>query len=333
MKHKILFISRDPGGTNQLVALRDILMGQRCDNRTNLFARLDLSATPDVTVIAKDFANIIWQQNDIAVEVWPNIESEADIALYLAGFNPDQIITSTCHVDDRTEQVVWRMARQLGIKTTAFLDSSLNTGLRFKDDLGQTVLPDRVSLIDEKAAASLQSLGLVADAIFMSGDLYRAYVRAKAKEKGNVTARLRSDWGGKDGEYLILFASDYIREMQAMGVDFEITEFDCLACLLDLLNSGDIAKYLENSRPPYRLVIRPHPKDTPGKYDDYPRRGMENLTILIDGNGASTDAVLSADIVAGLGSSLLNEARALGGDVLELGPIVVSRRDHKRTVS
>jgi len=322
MKQKILFLSRDPGGTNQLVALRDILSGQDSKARTALFELLDLSHTPDITLIAKDYAKAIWQQNDVACGDWPDIESHADIADYLADLCPDQIITSTSHLDDRTEQAVWRAAKTLGITTTSFLDSSDNITLRFMDSRGDITLPDQVSMINDNARKSLAALGFPAQAMFVSGDLYEDYAKSKAITQG----RLFSAWGAKDGECLILFASDYISEMQALGATFDVTEFDSLNCLIDLLKSGGISEYAQGISPPYRLIIRPHPKDTPGKYDDYPQKSCENLTILINNMSSSLDAVLSAKLVAGLGSSLMNEAKILGVDVLKLDPIVKSRK-------
>ncbi|VAV87338.1 hypothetical protein MNBD_ALPHA02-1883 [hydrothermal vent metagenome] len=316
---KLVFISRDPGGTNQLVALRQILLGPDSDVRTALFRNLELSAKPDITIIAKDYARKIWQQNDITAQEWP----EADIPAFLNALNADQIITSTCHVDDRTEQAVWRAARTLGIKTTAFLDSIHNIELRFRDDEGAIILPDRLSLIDEQTAGAARSLGI--EDIFVSGDLYLNHARHKVHN--------RLDWGAEAGACVILFASDYIREMQALGVQFDITEFDCLDQLLDLMMSGEITRHMPDAHPPYHLVIRPHPKDTPGKYDTYVGRAYENLTIVIEDRGSGTDAVRASDMVAGHGSSLMTEARALSVPVLELEPIVRCRKDPEKTPS
>ncbi len=331
MSGKILFISRDPGGTNQLAALRDIMLGKDSDTKFAVYEYLHISLEPDIILIAKDYAKAIWQQNGIACEGWPGIASEAEIADYLAGLDPDQIITSTCHLDDRTEQTVWRVARKLGIKTTAFLDSGLNIALRFTDGAGQIILPDQVSMINDQATSTLLSLGLNAQNMVILGDLYQGY--AKVMAKGTMTDKLRQDWGVKADESLILFASDYISEMQAMGAVFETTEFECLNCLLDLLKSGDISKYIKDISGPYRLVIRPHPKDVPGKYDNYLLKSTDNITILINDMAPSLEAVLSSNIVAGYGSSLMNEARVLGVAVLELGPIVKNRRGHKKTAS
>lgn len=331
MNQKLLFISRDPGGTNQLVALRDTLLGPECQIRATLFDRLKLSAAPEITVIAKDYARVIWQQNQTSYLDWPEIATEAEITNFVTRFCPDQIITSTCHVDDRTEQTVWRIARETGIKTTAFVDSGLNVSLRFTDERGAAVLPDQVSLIEGDAAGALTALGLPETAIFISGDLYQDF--AKRTARGYVKDKLRREWGAGDRDFLILFPSDYVREMQALGLVFEVTEFDCLNCLLDLLKSGDISKYLKDARPPYRVVIRPHPKDAAGKYDRYPAKSSADLVIVVNNRGAGTDAVLSSGLVAGLGSFLMNEARMLGVGVLELEPIVKSRKDHKKTVS
>ncbi|NOZ42648.1 MAG: hypothetical protein GXP02_05720 [Alphaproteobacteria bacterium] len=320
---RILLISRDPGATNQLVALRHILTGAVCERRKNLFDHLGLAVCPDIMPIAKDYAGDIWQQNGITARDWPNMSSEQAIGAYLAGFAADQIITGTCHVDDRTEQAIWRVARRLGMATTAFLDSVHNIELRFRDDAGAVILPDRVALIDDSGVAAVRALGLSGRMIFISGNLYQSYIKTKKPRTPGHKWR---------GESLILFASDYIREMQALGLFFEITEFDCLDCLIDLLTSGDISDYLTGFTPPCRLVIRPHPKDSAGKYRHYPARSNENITIQISNSGAATEAILSAQLVAGLESSLIGEARMLGVEVLELGPIVKSRRDPPETV-
>ncbi|MCF6216527.1 MAG: hypothetical protein L3J58_10190 [Emcibacter sp.] len=327
---KILFFSRDPGGTNQLVALRSILSEQDEGGRNHpLFDRLNISGKPNIIVVAKDYAHVIWRQNGFEALDWPDILSEEEVAGYLAGFSPDHIITSSCHVDDRTEQMVWRVARQLAIKVTAFLDSHHNIAVRFKDDQGEVILPDQVSVIDEVAMPALISLGFAKKNIFVSGDLYQNYFISSKRYK-SLAAR---EWGGQEGESLILFASDYIHEMQAMGLTFEVTEFECLDRLIDILTTGERREYLKGHCGPYRLIIRPHPKDTPGKYEAYPQKSTRELTILISSIGASLEAVTSADLVTGLGSSLLNEAKALGVGILALGPLVKKCKDSQKTIS
>ena len=326
--NKILFISRDPGGTNQLVALYDIL--QRQQNNI-LFDHLDLCPGPEITVIAKDYAGEIWRQNGISYQDWPDLETEDDLLHFLTALSPSQIVTGTSHVDDRTEQMVWRVARRLGIKTTAFLDSDRNITTRFRNDGGEVVLPDQLSVLDENSVQAALSLGLARSMIFISGDLYGHHVKSMATR--NAPPETIPEWQAKNGESLILFASSYIREMQVMGLAFDVTEFDCLDCLIELLISGDITAYRKEIKKPYRLIIRPHPKDTPGKYEGYRDRATENLAIVIDNSATSLAAVGASHMVAGMESALVKEAEMLGVATLELGAIVRNRKDHKKTVS
>ncbi len=326
--NKILFISRDPGGTNQLVALYDILQHQK---KNILFVHLDLYPGPEITVIAKDYAGEIWRQNGIGYRDWPDCKTDDDLVRLLTDIGLPQIVTGTSHMDDRTEQMVWRVARRLDIRTTAFLDSDQNIAMRFKDGGGGVAVPDQIAVPDENSVQAVLSLGLDRSAIFVSGDLYGHYVKTMATR--NRPPETIPEWQAKEGESLILFASSYIREMQARGLMFDVTEFDSLDCLIDLLISGDITEYQNEIRKPYRLIIRPHPKDSPGKYEGYGNKATENLAIVIDNVGTSLEAVRSSHMVAGAGSSLLKEAEILGVATLELGAIVRNRKDHKRTVS
>lgn len=322
MSERLLFISRDPGGTNKLVALRDILVGDACNLQKRLFLELGLLKIPEITIVAKDYAKTIWQQNDIGFLDWPDLKSKDDIAAYIGRFNPDHIITSTCHIDDRTEQMVWRAAKILNIPTMTFLDTGKNIEIRFTDDDGHITLPDRVAVLDDSSIEPLLSLGLPRSMIKVVGSLTQDYLTRHLN--GNATEDLWTQWDVQEGETIILFASDYVREMQDLGFVFEVTEFECLDFLIEqLATQPDFA----GLKAPYRLIIRPHPKDTPGKYDDYPGKTAPSLSIRVDASGPSGSAILASDTVAGLGSALLNEAKILGVSVLELGERVKHRKD------
>ncbi len=330
--NKILFISRDPGGTNQLVALRELLLGQKDEaQKKALYVQLGLSGSPEITIVAKDYARGIWMQNSVEPLNWPNLRSSHDIINYLLEFNIDQIVTSTSHLDDRTEQVIWRLASRISIKTTAFLDYDLNLEARFRDDKGRKIFPSQVAVINQSAIEPLTVLGMEKKNIFVAGNLYQEYI--KKQGVSDVKNRLYSIWQADEREKLILFASDYIREMQALGMTFDVTEFECLDCLIEILSSKKDTSQLKGISEPYRLIIRPHPKDRRGKYDRYLSKNTDNLTIIIDQNGTSVEAVSTSNMVAGLGSSLLDEARILGVETLELGPIVKRRKDQQKTVS
>jgi len=329
---KILFISRDPGGTNQLVALRDILLGEQGEAKKSLFQKYFNVPDPfDIIIVAKDFARATWLENGVEPLCWPDLDSVHDITMYVMDFSASHIVTSTCHLDDRTEQLIWRLAKRLAVKTTAFLDSGLNIEARFRNDSGNLVFPDQLSVNDEETIPHLLSLGFPQENLLVSGDLYQNFIKKNAHNyMQNI---LRTEWGATATERIILFASDYVREMQALGVQFEITEFECLNCLIDMLTHEDASEDLKGMKGPFRLIIRPHPKDTDGKYDAYPQMSTKNLHILVNGTGSAIEAISTSDLVAGLGSSLLGEAKTLDVDVLELAPIVQKNKARQKIVS
>lgn len=318
---KILFFSRDPGGTNQLVALRDILQGGGSGaQRAALFDLLGLTAAPEIIVVAKDYAGKVWTNSHVAPENGDHIRREADVRALLAVHQPAQVITSTSHADDRTEQMVWAVAREQGVPTTVFLDSSHHLALRFTSDRGEVVRPDRVSATEATAIAPLRALGFDRSAIFISGDLHQDYIKSRAA--GQVRGTCRETWAAADGECLILFASNYMQEMQALGIAFAVTEFEGLDYLIDLITTGAISAHVQGFNGPFRLIIRPHPKDRATKYAAYLEKSRAGFPIVVSDAGTPGEAILSADLVAGVGSSLLAEARTLAVPALELGPLV-----------
>jgi hypothetical protein len=66
------------------------------------------------------------------------------------------------------------------------------------------------------------------------------------------------------------------------------------------------------------VVIRPHPRDTLGKYDRYRRAAAPG--VIVSDQGAPLEAILAADLVLGMDSALLFEARTLGRPALSLVP-------------
>lgn len=66
------------------------------------------------------------------------------------------------------------------------------------------------------------------------------------------------------------------------------------------------------------LVVRPHPRDSVSKYQSYAGRRASGLNVVVSAAGDPVTAMASADIVVGMNSSLLHEAKAIGCPVLSL---------------
>jgi len=309
----ILLFSRDPGGTNQLVALRDILLNKKPPYQ-QIAEVLDISEQINIQILAKDYAKDIWNNNSISSCAYHSIENHLD------DLKPDLILTATSHMDDHSQEDMWEHARQRGIKTACFLDISGNIALRFQNANGQYVFPDDIFLLSQDDCQVFIDLGLPQSRLHVIGDLYADYIKNCSADADGLN--LRALWKINPTDSVILFASDYITEMMAEGMAFQVTEFEGLDLLLELLQKDKIPDITG----PYRLIIRPHPKDKPGKYDHYLDRNFQNLSLIISDQGTSLDAVKVADVTASVGSSLLNEAEVLGRATLNLTPLCL---DHK----
>ena len=317
---KILLFSRDPGGTNQLVAVRDLLLSANRQDR-QIFAPLGLSAAiPAIRIVAKDYARDIWKRLDADYHDW----AEVGLGRLFEDFVPDLVLTATGHVDDYSEQEVWRQARSQDIPSAAFLDSADHVQDRFLDATGGKIFPDHVYVFDRQSAADLSGMDFPAGHIHITGDLYAGYLGRQ--DNPEAVRDIRSAWNSQPGESIILFASDYISEIGLAGFEDKVSEFECLDYLIDGLEELAAASGLSG---PFRLVIRMHPKDTPGKYDAYPDKSQLGLTIMINNQGLSQDAVRAADLVAGMRSALLREADVFGTPVLRLIPLVLNKGPQK----
>ncbi|WP_321391717.1 hypothetical protein [Emcibacter sp.] len=317
---KILFFSRDPGGTNQLVAVRDRLLFGQKSRREFLVPIVPDTAFFSIEILAKEYAIDVWRRLGVGCRDWADVSPR----LFLEEVSPDLILTATSHVDDHSVQELWACAREMGIPSAAFLDSADHLSDRFVTSSGQQMFPDHIFVFDEGSVSELTGFGVASSKVHISGNLYADYLSGHNDPK--AVRAIKSTWGCQEGETVILFASDYISEIGLAGFEDKITEFECLDYLINRLANQ---KMFEGLSGPFRLVIRLHPKDTPGKYDDYPAKSGPGLKILVSSEGLSQDAVCGADLVAGMRSALLREAEVFGIPALQLIPLVLNKDPQK----
>ncbi len=100
-----------------------------------------------------------------------------------------------------------------------------------------------------------------------------------------------------------------------MGRSVDFDEFELLRGLVD------DARIRRASSPfcgdgEWVVVVRPHPRDVPGKYDSY--RRVCDPRVIVTAAGTPAEALAGADLVAGMRSALLDEAQLLGRPVHRL---------------
>ncbi|GAB4192643.1 MAG: hypothetical protein OHK0024_32830 [Thalassobaculales bacterium] len=272
-----LFYARDPAAVNWMIAARERL--EAGDPPRGLE-----HARPPFRSLAKSYAIARWP----GAEAWNGMPDLGDVSL---------LVTGTTDVDDRTDWALWAAARAAGVPSACLLDRGTDVEHRFPPD--PAAWPDRVLVPDEAAAALCRAFGIPAGALHVCGDLHLERLKRRGVD-GARAAALRARWAGPGP--VVLFASECLAEMRAAGKPIPVDEFDVLAALI--------------ARSTGTVVIRPHPRDTPGKYDAWRREAGPR--VLVSEEGSPAEAILAADVVAGITSTMLDEAAALGRPVERL---------------
>lgn len=300
----LLMLSRDPGGTRQMVGLYHALTGNPPDLRGDGgLARLRerLGEWHGIRVVAKDFAIPVWHAAGIPAESWNG--ALPDLGAVAA------LLTATGDVDDDTPQQSWRQAREAGCPSHAFIDYGLNVARRFRDAGGAVSRPDFVYVPDPACLDDLT--GIVApERVELIPDLVVWVARRDLAAAAPGAARLREIWQKGRQRPILLFVSENVAELAALGKPSAYSEFDSLDRLLACLRGEVEIAGIE--RRDWLLVIRPHPKEEAEKFAAY---GGEAL---VNREGSSAEAILAADLVVGMRSTLLREAADAGRPVVSL---------------
>ena len=219
----------------------------------------------------------------------------------------DLLVTATSHYEP-FESLLWQAAADSGVPSLAVLDAWMNLEPRFARGR-----PGFVAALDESQAAALEALGFSDDAILIAGNPWLAEVRRKAVSLGAI------DEQRPGGVVRVLFVSEPIASDVASGYNrpFGFDEFDAFA----LLHSAAVCAARAGQR--VELMVRCHPYEDAGAF----RRRVQELGaahgIVVRFSPAEESAlacVLWADLICGIGSSLLLEAMVLGRPVISVQP-------------
>ncbi|MEQ8194802.1 MAG: hypothetical protein RIB59_09970 [Rhodospirillales bacterium] len=310
-KPAVLFFSRDPGATNQLVAVHELLCrspkpGAPAIQALRQCLGLKKGECPEAAVLGRQFALDVWRAAGIEAEehaatVPESLLKERDIAL---------VVTGTDDIDEPDTVDLWRTAQRAGIPVAVFLDNLVNLDVRFRTREGTLITPDLVFALDRPSSDTLAEAGIPEDRLHVTENLHLARLARLAERHKDARASLRAAWGADDDARVVLFAAENTAEMAALGRPAPWDEHLLLRAFTSDLAIGRPLGGVDPAKNEVVVVIRPHPRDPPGKYDGYRRE--EPPRILISSQGTPLEAILAADLVVGMDSALLFEARALG---------------------
>jgi hypothetical protein len=294
----LVFLSRDPGGARQMIGLYRVLTEDPAEFSADpglATLRARLGSWARIRVLARDFATAEWRKAGIPVE---EISGDPELG------GARQLLTATSDFDDDTPQRAWRAAP---CPSHAFVDCESNVANRFHDRSGALSVPDYVYVPNAKCLPGLAGIA-APERISLIPDLIPWLSRRDLAAAAEGAETLREAWsrGGK----VLIFVSENVAEMAALGRASPYSEFECLDRLLRCLRGETSIAGIEPGD--WRVVIRPHPKETPGKFDSYADRTV------ISREGNSAEAILAADLVVGMRSTLLREAAEAGKPVVSL---------------
>ncbi len=311
-----MLFSRDPGAANVMIAIYRDLTGSTANLETPVCALRDRVGNSVIDIFVKDFASDLWHISDHKTRNWPAELEEADnakLAEWLVEKEFSLLITGVSDVDDDTPQRLWRAAATASISTHVFLDGDMNVRERFLLD-NNIILPDEIYTHSEQAQNIIAQLGGRRDTIHNIENPYLRHIRLGLISGGTRSSfEKRLEWQVDQGESVVLFASENVAELTVFGKPCRYDEMKILNNLYNRLADGRVS-FIDTRISNPILIVRPHPKDRPGKYVGFLKASQNKggVRVVIDETSDAIGSICAADIVVGMKSSLLMEAKHLG---------------------
>lgn len=290
----ILAVAGDPGGA---AALAPVVKALRDSGRYRVSACAYAQAQP------------LWLSSGIA--------SQAPCALPELVAESDLVITATSVNPEKVELHALALARSLNVPSLALLDFWSNYRLRFTDNQGKWVLPDKIAVMDDLAREEMIGEGFAPDILTITGQpAFDRVSDAKRSFTPQHRQSLRNALDINEDGLLILFVSQPFADIygsseatrDTLGFDEHIVLSHCCKTL---------AKLSRSHSSPITLAIRPHPREAANKFPVIQEDLFRTVTWITP---SQLEAALSADLVLGMNSVLLYEAALMGCPTVSVQP-------------
>ncbi len=327
--NNLLIFCRDPAAAVQIIGLMDrscdhtIAGALACAFGVDAGAISGLLSTAQLR--AKEPGLSILRAAGVPAEPWrepaPAPTPDARIAAlrdFMRQSAIGAVLTGTSDLDEDTDWCLWQAAERESWPSAALVDRSENLDARFAKANNSRALPGTIFVPDERTHAACLAWGMPLQRVAIVGDLRAAYVRRLSESlPADTRAAVRASWRVDETDFVLLFASEAGRESATFGRNLDFDEIAALECLLVWTATDNFRAHVPPQRHPV-IVVRPHPRDLPGKYAEHAARGVR----LDSAVHSSVAAIAGADLVVGITSSLLDEAVMAGRPAACLRPAV-----------
>ena len=217
-------------------------------------------------------------------------------------FQPDSLYSGTSYTS-RIELDFLREAAMRGIPSASFVDHYTGFDVRFGTAEAR-ILPDKIHVLDEKAAALAREAGLPESRIRITGNPYHEFLGSWRSRLTKEQVFQKLEIPLSDAK-IILFAPDPLSN--AGGAEkFGTDEVAILKLFLESL--GEAGRSTQ-------LLIKAHPNQSM----EYLKTGLKNVPknvevhlVPAEKEALLNDLIQQTDLVVGMFSSILLEAELLG---------------------
>jgi hypothetical protein len=250
----ILLVGEDPGGVDVIVPIRK---------------RLDLLGVRS-QVLSGGPGNPVWQRHgipfdDITGSIAASSEDSARVRGIIKSYQPRVLVTATSY-PRRIEKVFRREARALGIPSAAVLDADRTDLYRTEPD-EMACRPDLVVSIGPRMTTQLVAAGYDAAKVITTGHLALAEIAATGRSIPDAEI---AEWKqsfmetSDDRELLVIYSDNITQVFGASGALAEVGYHERIV-VPALLRA--ITKTADRHGRRYEVVVKLHPKESPGAFD------------------------------------------------------------------
>lgn len=202
-----------------------------------------------------------------------------------------------------------KQAKQKNIYTISFVDHWVNFRLRFTDENGQTIYPNEIWVVDEKAKQLAMDEGLPAEILKVTGNPYHEYLKEQWKPAWKDKCYFNF-LNIEPDAFHIVFAPDPLSLRNVK----EKAGFNEAEALRDIL--GIITDFNDEH---ICLVVKCHPLQPEEILrSEIDKRKWSNVFLIK--NADTLELINAADLIIGFYSNFLLDAKALNKSVVRYYP-------------
>jgi len=300
----VLVFVEDPGAANLVLGLPEEL------GQNNLTVVILASGAASTSLSSAGVRSVPLQADHSASQI-------------LSQYAPRVLVCGTAENQDSMGLHLIAEARRQNLATVGLVDAVMNAEFRFRGKSSDPLMfqPDWIFATGKKTAEQFQELGVDAEKIKIFRNpafLYVEKAKRKLAKRNRQSERARIFGKENADKNIICFLterSDGLNPSEFLRNDDYLFSGRGQTVERTKIVLEEVLEQSKKHRDTIAVALRLHPKEMPQDYSDYQKE-----VFLIDPQVSALSSVFFADLVLGLSTTLLEEARRLGCRVYSVVP-------------